>query len=94
MHLSRKHLAYFQSMCTVQTNFDVTIGQLQNKGYFQGVYCNTTDHCFHTTCGVAIHTVNFLEIMCILQPGKTLKRNYLFVLPKLRLKEELWWNLT
>jgi len=44
------------------------------KGYFQGVYCNITDHCFciitlqyygpffHTIYGVVMHTVNSLKI--------------------------------
>jgi len=29
-------------MCTSRTDFDVTTARLQNKGYFQGVHCNTT----------------------------------------------------
>jgi len=33
-----------------ETDFDVTTGQLQNQGYFQGVYCYTADHHFYTIC--------------------------------------------
>jgi len=70
-------------MYTVRTDFDVIMGHLQNQHYFQGVYCNaadhrfckllynTTDHCFHTICGVAIHTVSSLEITFILQPRRS-----------------------
>jgi len=31
---------YPVSMCAGRADFDVTTGQLQNQGYFQGVYCN------------------------------------------------------
>jgi len=31
-------------MCTVWTGSDITVGQLQNQDYFQGVCCNTVDH--------------------------------------------------
>jgi len=64
-----------------RTDFDVTTGQLQNHGYFQEIYCNTTSysiflhksiatlaHCFCTICGVAINTVHSLKITLILQP--------------------------
>jgi len=53
------------------SDLDVTMGRLQNQVYFQGVCCNTVDHYFHTTCGVAIHTVNFLKITLILQPARS-----------------------
>jgi len=65
---------YLVFMRMDRADFDITTGQLQNQGYFQGVYCNTadspfyiqhcniTDHCFYIICGVAIHTVNSLEI--------------------------------
>jgi len=38
-------LAYF--MCTVQTDFDVTMGRLQNQGYIQRVDCNTANYRFY-----------------------------------------------
>jgi len=34
---------------------------------FAELLFNTTVHCFHTICGVAMHTVNSLEITFILQ---------------------------
>jgi len=76
MHVLNKKVTIF--MCKGRTDFDVTIGRLQNQGYFQGDYCNTTDHCFyieHCTItdhrfytifsGVVLHAVNSREIKLI-----------------------------
>jgi len=49
-------------MCTGPTDFDVTMGRMQNQQYFQGVYCVycNNNNCVKTmACGVAI---NSLEI--------------------------------
>jgi len=49
------HILFLCALCTCQTDFDVTMGQidfyitmvqLQNQCYFQGVYCNTAYHNF------------------------------------------------
>jgi len=50
-------------------DFDVTTSRLQDKRYFQGIYCMyyDTTNCVKTiVCGVAI---NYLEITLILQPA-------------------------
>jgi len=53
-----------------RTDVGVTTDWLLNQGHFQGVYCNTTDHCFYTIW-FAIHTINSLEITLILRPPRS-----------------------
>jgi len=59
-------------MCTDRTNFDVTMGRLQNKGYFQEVNTSSQTVVFYMLFVVLhyIHT-NSLEMMWSFRPASS-----------------------